>query len=282
VKRVLAPPGRPELPPGACSNHLHDRLQVGDLVKAKAPAGRFVVDPDSNIPMVLIAGGIGITPLLSMLRGGLAAQTNHALHLYYGARHGAEHGFKRELAELARLHPNLEVTVAYSQPAPDDLAGQTFQHTGNIDLDLLRRTLPAGRHRFYVCGPPPMMASLIPALLEWGVLPGDLHHEAFGPASAGSAPSPVEGLAATPSFAITFRRSGRTLEWDGTDANLLDFAERRELVLESGCRSGSCGSCEVKVLSGAVRYAQQPDHEIAPGHCLVCVGVPLGALELEA
>lgn len=284
VKRVLPPADRPPLPPGACSNHLHDRLQVGDIIKVKAPAGHFVVEPEPSLPIVLIAGGIGITPLLSMLHGELATQPNRTVHLYYGVRNGAEHGFRRELAELARQHPSFHLQMVYSQPALDDAPGQDFQHEGHVNVDLLRRTLPAGRHRFYVCGPPPLMASLIPALIEWGVSPSDLHYEAFGPASIRSAQtSPGAVLISSPSaLDVMFRKSGRTLAWDGQDANLLDFAERHDLSVESGCRSGSCGSCEVRLISGAVRYTQTPDHEITPGHCLLCVGAPDGSLELEA
>lgn len=284
VKRVLAPVGKPEVPAGACSNQLHDRLQIGDVIKAKAPAGRFVVAPEPNVPIVLIAGGIGITPLLCMLRGGLAAESNRAVHLYYGVRRGAEHGFRKELEELARLHPNFRMNVVYSQPDPDDASGRDYQHTGHIDVDLLRRTLPAGRHRFYVCGPPTMMASLMPALGQWGVLPDDIHHEAFGPASARSAQASSRAEVARPSlsFEVMFRKSARTLVWDGKDASLLDFAERHDVAIESGCRSGSCGTCEVKLIAGTVRYVEKPDHEITPGHCLLCVGFPDSPLELEA
>lgn len=284
VKRVPAPVGRPELPAGASSNQLHDRLQIGGVIKAKAPAGRFVVAPEPSVPVVLIAGGIGITPLLCMLRGGLAAERNRAVHLYYGVRRGAEHGFRKELEELARLHPNFHLNVVYSQPGPDDASGQDYQHVGHIDVDLLRRTLPAGRHRFYVCGPPAMMASLIPALGQWGVPADDIHHEAFGPASARSAQASSRAEVPRPSLSleVMFRKSGRTLIWDGKDASLLDFAERHDLSIESGCRSGSCGTCEVKLVSGTVRYAENPDHDITPGHCLLCVGVPDGPLELEA
>jgi ferredoxin len=153
-----------------------------------------------------------------------------------------------------------------------------------VTVGLLRRTLPHGRHRFYVCGPPPMMESLVPALSDWGVLQEDIHHEAFGPASVRSVQistkSPVSTVAA--SIEVNFRRTGRTLVWDGKDANLLDFAERHRVAVESGCRSGGCGSCETKLVSGTVRYAHQPDHDVAPGHCLLCVGTPASALVLEA
>ncbi len=284
VKRVQAPAQRPELPPGTCSNYLHDRVQIGDLVKAKAPAGSFVVDSEPNVPIVLIAGGIGITPLLSMLRGGLAAEPNRRVDLYYGVRHGAEHVFRKELEELARVNPNFHLNVVYSCPSPDDTPNQAFQHVGHINVDLLRRNLPAGRHSFYLCGPPAMMTSLIPALSEWGVLLKDIHHEEFGPASSRlvQISSDAKVPRAAPLFNVMFRKSARTLVWDGKDANLLAFAERHDVWVESGCRTGSCGACEVKIISGTVLYAKKPDHEITPGHCLLCVGSPDSKLEVEA
>jgi hypothetical protein len=81
---------------------------------------------------------------------------------------------------------------------------------------------------------------------------------------------------------VRFARSGRTLAWDGQDATLLDFAERHGVLIEAGCRSGGCGTCETRLVSGTVRYASAPDHDTAPGHCLVCVGTPGSALVLEA
>ena len=284
IKRVPSPAGRPELPPGASSNHFHDRVHEGDVLRLKAPSGHFHIDPDPAVPAVLIAGGIGITPMMSMLRWCLAEQPARALHLYYGLRNGAEHAFKATLESLALAHPNFHLNVVYSQPGPDDLLVRDYQHVGHVDLELLRRTLPHGRHQFYVCGPPPMMQSLVPALAEWGVAAQDIHHEAFGPASVrptadiSGEPVDSQGLA----LEIRFARSGRTLVWDGRDASLLDFAERHGVAVDSGCRSGSCGSCETKLISGSVRYEHKPDHDPSAGHCLLCVGQPASALVLEA
>jgi ferredoxin len=81
---------------------------------------------------------------------------------------------------------------------------------------------------------------------------------------------------------VQFRRSGRTLTWDGRDASLLELAERCGVAVEAGCRAGSCGSCETRLLAGTVRYASPPDHPVAPGCCLLCVAVPASALVLEA
>jgi ferredoxin-NADP reductase len=284
IKRVLAPADRPDLPPGASSNHFHDRVHEGNVLKVKAPSGHFFIDPDPAIPAVLIAGGIGITPLLSMLRWCVAEQPGRTVHLYYGLRHSAEHAFKQLLEELAGSNPHFHLNVVYSRPGPNDEQGRDFQHSGHVDVDLLRRTLPHGRHQFYVCGPAPMMESLVPVLARWGVPEQDIHYEAFGPASVPSAQGAPKdlgpGLAAP--VEVRFRRSGRTLMWDGQDETLLEFAERHGVAVDSGCRSGGCGTCETKLISGTVRYPREPDHDVARGHCLLCVGRPESALVLDA
>lgn len=128
------------------------------------------------------------------------------------------------------------------------------------------------------------MESLVPALADWGVPPTDIHHEAFGPASAKVASSlqaeSSQGVGLP--LEVQFRRTGRTLRWEGRTESLLEFAERHGVALESGCRAGSCGSCETRLVSGEVRYLCSPDHVVAPGHCLLCVARPASALVLEA
>ena len=285
VKRVPAPGGRADLAPGLASTWLVDHSQVGDILQVKAPAGRFVIDATSDRPVVLIAGGIGITPLMSMLRWMLVEQPQREIHLFHGLRCGRDHPFKPLLEELALSKPNLHAHVAYSDPGLDDMVGRDFRHPGRIDMDLLRRTLPHGSFQFYLCGPSPMMADLVAGLHDWGVPASDIHCEAFGPASVLA--TPQEGPspeAAGPSLSVDvrFNRSQRTLTWDGRAANLLDFAESHGVALESGCRAGSCGSCAVRLNSGRVEYAHAPDFDIQSGYCLLCVAVPTTALVLEA
>jgi ferredoxin-NADP reductase len=284
IKRALAPADRPELSPGMSSGHFHDRVHEGDVLQVKAPSGHFFIDPDAGVPAVFIAGGIGITPMMSMLRWCMAEQPERPVHLYYGVRSSGDQAFKRVLEDLAAARPAFKLNVVYSNPGADDLVGRDYQHLGHIDLALLRRTVPHGRHQFYVCGPPPMMHSLVPALREWGVQAGDIHFEAFGPASVRptDAVSRAPAAASSASINVRFSRAGRTLIWDAQDANLLDFAERHGVAVDSGCRSGSCGACQTRLLSGVVTYADKPDHDIPKGHCLLCVGKPQAALVLDA
>lgn len=163
IKRVPAPAGLPDVPPGASSSHFHDRVHEGDVLQVKAPSGHFYIDPDPQIAAVFIGGGIGITPMMSMLRWCLAEQPERTVHLYYGLRNSEEHAFKPLLEQLASAHPRFHLNVVYSRPGPDDIADRDYQHAGHVNLDLLRQTLPHGRHQFYVCGPAPMMESLVPA-----------------------------------------------------------------------------------------------------------------------
>lgn len=279
VKRI--PTARPELPAGLVSGYLHDRAAIGTVVHLRAPSGRFVLAEDDGVPIVLIAGGIGITPLLSIARDALERRPNSDVHLFYGTRNSRETAFVPELRDLSQAFERFHLTIVHSRPDPAEAPDRDYDETGLIDVPLLRRVLPHGRHRFYLCGPPPMMASLVPALRAWGVSPGDLHYEAFGPASVASAEVPSPTLLTEP-LEIRFANSGQTLTWDGCDTNLLDLAERNGVAVASGCRSGSCGTCETEILSGEVDYVVPPSFDVAPRHCLLCVATPRAALTLAA
>ena len=280
VKRALAPPDKPDAPAGIASGWLHDQVRIGTLLDVRAPSGQFIFVDDPKAPPVFIAGGIGITPILSMLKAALADQPERTAHLFYGVRNSQDHAFKTDLRQLADVHPGLALHILYADPTAQDVQGQDHDLPGFISLDLLKQTLPHGRHAFYICGPDPMMKALIPALLGWGVADADIHRESFGPQTA--APRPVASPVAGPTLAIRFRRSGRTLDWAGRDANLLDFAERNSIAVDAGCRGGSCGTCETRLISGRVQYAAKPEFDISPGHCLLCVATPATALELDA
>jgi uncharacterized protein len=270
------------VPNGLASNHFHDQVQVGSVLQVRAPAGQFFLDMDDSAPAVLLAGGIGITPMVAMLQAVMVQQPQRPVHLFYSVRHPSERAFGPWLQAQAAVHPALRLHLLHSPTAADE-PPEPGATVGRIDTDLLRRTLPHGRHTFYLCGPPAMMDSLVPALRAWGVAASDIHFEAFGPASVNTG-APQAMAADEPPQAVEFRRSGRTLPWTGRDATLLDFAEREGIVIDAGCRSGGCGTCQTRLLSGALRYATTPDFTPEAGCCLPCIGRPdpnAGALVLE-
>jgi uncharacterized protein len=115
VKRIVSPADRPRIPNGVASCHFHDRIHGGDVLRVKSPTGTFVIHPDETIPVVLIAGGIGITPLLSMLLWCVSEQPKRSIHLYYGIRNHHEHAFKAVLEDLAVSHPSFRLHVGTCQ-----------------------------------------------------------------------------------------------------------------------------------------------------------------------
>jgi hypothetical protein len=284
IKRAPAPADRPEARPGLSSNFFHDHVQKGTSLIVKAPSGHFHLMEDEQLPIVLVGGGIGITPMLSIVNTLLEGGGRREIWLYYGVRNGAEQIMKDPLRELARVHDNFHLHVCYSNPHEDEVAGVDYRHNGRVDIPLLRATLKLMRYQFYVCGPKPMMESLIPGLEEWGVDTGDIHYESFGPASLAKQKKPKTGSKdiSARKITITFSKTGTSVPWVPDAGSLLAFAEAQGIEVESGCRAGSCGCCQTTLEAGEVEYSQQPDADVEPGRCLLCISTPKGDLTLAA
>lgn len=283
IKRVPAPVGS-SFPPGRSSNHFHDHVQVGSLLQVRAPGGHFYLDR-GDAPVVLVGGGIGITPVLSMLNWCLAEQPGREVWLFYGVRNSSEVIQQSHLLALAAAHPNFRLRLCFSNPLPGDQPGKDFHHHGRVDVALFRAELSLKPYHFYICGPTPLMESLVAGLQTWGVPDSRIHYEAFGPASikpASGAAAVEPGAAAHSDIVVTFAKSGKQLPWNPGMASLLDFAETHGVRVDSGCRTGSCGSCQTTIRSGEVAYGHPPDYDPDPGSCLLCSCTPKSSVILEA
>jgi len=236
---------------------------------------------------VLIGGGIGITPLLSMLNQCSQQQPSREIWLFYGLRDGREMVMKSHLEGLASANPNFHLLICMSSPLPEDEDGRDYQHQGRVDIELLRAQLPDKPYHFYICGPTSMLESLVPALEDWGIDETHIHFEAFGPASikrrnAKTAVTEAQDPAANASMVVNFAQSGQQFQWQPATRNLLEFAEANGVTVNSGCRAGSCGSCQTKLISGEVEYRQPSDYDPEPGSCLLCVCIPKTNITLQA
>ncbi|MDD2918740.1 2Fe-2S iron-sulfur cluster-binding protein [Rhodoferax sp.] len=290
VKRAPAPVGS-QFPPGLSSNYLHDHVNVGSQLQLRAPTGHFHID-QSDAPVVLVGGGIGITPMLSMLSWCLTAQPGRELWLFYGVRNSAELVMQAQLQALAAQHANFHLHLCLSNPQAGEAGvhqpGPEQRHRSRVDVALLRRLLPLKPYHFYICGPTPMLRSLVPALEDWGVPEGRIHFEAFGPASiprknpATVRQAALQGDDKQGAVLVTFAKSGQQATWEPGMGALLDFAESHGIAVSSGCRAGACGSCQTSIRTGEVAYAQAPDFDPEPGSCLLCVCTPKSAVTLEA
>ncbi len=280
IKRIGPRVGEPQAAGGLVSSYFHDRLAVGDGLDVKAPAGHFTIDLGAHDPpLVLIGGGIGVTPLLGMLQSIVAEGSSRETWLLYGVRDEREQVMKAWLEEVARRHSNVHLHVFYSQAA--GVMEGAGVHVGHIDLAAMRRLLPSNGYDFYVCGPPAMMDAVTQGLDAWGVPAERVRFEAFGPATVKRA---VRGPATQPDCGIdvTFARSGVTAQWTRCDVPLLELAEEHAVAIEFGCRAGSCGTCVTRILSGAVRYLHAPNAPLAAGETLPCIAVPTEPLVLDA
>jgi ferredoxin-NADP reductase len=284
IKRIPPPRDVENAPSGVVSSHFHDRIQVGDILDVKAPSGHFHLDIESRAPVVLIGGGIGITPALAMLNYLASAPGKRDVWFFYGVRNGREHILKDYLREIAAQNPHIHVSVCYSDPLPTDQAGLDYDFAERVSVELFKRLLGVNNYEFYICGPPPMMASLTSDLGTWGVPEERIHYEAFGPASVKKVSKADTAVAEAASGAeVTFVRSNKTVPWTGTAGSLLELAEAHGIRIDSGCRAGSCGTCVTAVRDGKVEYlAGKPDFDIDKGSCLACVAVPRGPISLDA
>lgn len=265
---------------GLVSAHLH-RLNVGDLIEARAPAGGFTLDHHETRPAVLIAAGVGITPILAMLRSilfeGLRSRRIRPTWLFVAARSRTERAFDAEIARLVEASDGAVRLIRVLADTTDSEPGTDYEAMGRIGPELLRAVLPFDAYDFYLCGPTGFMQGLHDHLRDVGVPETRIHAEAFGPAGLQRSPDPSlspPAAAATGPVPVAFSASGKEARWTPEAGTLLELAEDRALSPAHSCRSGSCGSCAVRLLKGAVAYPVAPSAPIPDGHALLCSAVP--------
>lgn len=181
VKRETGP--KADTPKGYVSNLLHDSVEVGSTIEIAPPCGEFFLDVTEKHkrPLVLLAGGIGITPLYSILKTALEEMPERKIALIHGSLHEGVQPFRKEIEELARKHGNLNTHFRYSEPARDGIVRSATNDTGMIDAALIERLLPEKDADYFFCGPKPFMVNMYHQLLEWGIPASQVHFEFFGP-----------------------------------------------------------------------------------------------------
>ncbi len=285
VKAIASPPEQPELPPGIASNFINHQWMEGDRVQVKAPSGSFFLDEHSKAPVILLAGGIGITPMLSMLEHLNNKSSDRLVVLFYGVRNSKEHTFKNRIQKIAREHPSVHVVNCYSKPGPDDQENIDYHVNGFVSAELIKQLLPNNRCQFYVCGPPAFMNSVRDGLVEWEVPESRILSEAFGPASIKkeevNADAGDNAANRSKSTVVNFVGSEKQIQWSEQFDSILELAEANDVPVDSGCRAGSCGTCTTRVLAGKVSYPEGMVPECGMDECLPCVAKPNGKLELD-
>lgn len=166
-------------PAGIVSTWLHREAEVGTVLEVSAPAGSFTLDQTTDRPLALISGGVGLTPMVSMLETVLSRQPDRSVTFIHAAIDGSHHAMKEHIEQLAASHPQLTSYVVYECPRD----GEVCHKDGYIDLAFLRDKVDP-QSDFYFCGPQPFMASVNRDLKALGVPDERLHYEFFGPAGS--------------------------------------------------------------------------------------------------
>ena len=172
--------GGPNAPAGRASTWLHEHAEVGTVLRVAAPAGDFHLDVDTTKdPIVLVSGGVGLTPMVSMLE--TVAEKRSDLQTWYvhGAQNSAVHAMGARVRKLADGKSNIDVKVFYADP---DSIDATYDEKGLISAEWLGRNTPSDRATYYLCGPKPFLKAIARGLKDAGVAPERIRYEFFGPA----------------------------------------------------------------------------------------------------
>jgi ferredoxin-NADP reductase/DMSO/TMAO reductase YedYZ heme-binding membrane subunit len=277
---------------GLVSRHLHETLREGDSVNISAPTGRFIFDGTQAQSVVLIAGGVGITPLMAIARYLTDKRWKGDIYFAYSAKTPNDIIFRKELDDLQARFPNLHLHVTLSRAGDIDWTG----HKGRVTAEFLTKCIPELPARLvYVCGPDAMMTMTVQVLKDLGVPAERVKMEEFvaakhsEPAGADArmtcvtAPdvlAPDDGMGPQ----LTFSRSAKSVAL-APDKSLLEIAEDAGVNIDFECRSGICGRCKTRLLGGCVTMETQDaldSDDKAKNIILMCQARATGPLTIEA
>jgi ferredoxin-NADP reductase len=266
------------VPDGYVSAFLNDHAAVGLEVEARGPFGQFYFDEERHQRIVLLAGGSGITPMMSMLRYIDDRCLRTSVTLIYCVRTRNDVIFEKELQRLRGRLQNFHMVVVLSQP---DAAWNGPR--GRLSRELIAARVEDLRTSIvFLCGPPPFMESVQGMLVSLAVRSECIKRESFGHSRTvgGAALEAAPPLPGT----VDFARSGRVCD-ARPGKSLLEVAEMHGVSIPSGCRQGRCGTCITKLLEGDVQMDTEDGLEAsdkAEGYILMCVARPRGNVKVEA
>ncbi|MGF7213365.1 ferredoxin-NADP reductase [Skermanella aerolata] len=280
---------------GAESRYLHDQVAIGDLLEVSGPSGVFTFTGEEAGSIVLIGGGIGITPMMCVIRYLTDRAFPGDIFFLYGARTVEDFVFREELDYLQKRHANLQVVATMMSASETTWQGAW----GPISKEFIAHAVPEiTRRRVHVCGPPAMMEAVKAELLELGVARDKIKTEAFGPAQgrvpAAAPPQAVVVGAPSSSFdtagppsanaQVEFTISGKTAPL-APDETVLEAAESIGVEIDYSCRVGTCGTCVVLLKAGTVTMEVEeglPPEAKARGIILACQAKSVSSLVVEA
>lgn len=294
VKREAAPSD--QLPQGLSSCWLHDEVEPGAVLEIDTPRGAFKLDRESTRPVVLLSGGVGLTPTVSMLHV-LARETDRPVWFIHACDSMTVQALRDEVEELAKVRSGITVHVCHRFASEDDMQAGRCHSTGFLSREVLQKLLPLDDYDIYMCGPPPFMKAVYGILTGLGVRKERIAYEFFGPANllsenetqAAKLDAPVtpkvagatDAATGNDAIRIVLQKSGRELVWTKASISLLDCLEANGIEPEFSCRAGICGTCEQGLVAGEVDYFEEPLDDVPQRRVLLCCTKPKTSVVLD-
>lgn len=169
-------------PQGLASAWLHDGVQAGAVLKVAPPAGEFFLPGHPERPVVLLSGGVGLTPMVAMFETIAEQHPQLAVHYVHGTHDRETHAMRAHVRSLADGRPNFIVRDFHQTPLADEVPGQDYDQAGLITDEWLLANTPVNDADYYICGPRPFLRAAVSALSLAGVASDRIHYEFFGPA----------------------------------------------------------------------------------------------------
>lgn len=297
VKHEKSPAGL-SVPDGISSSYLHTKIEVGDTLQAAGPLGDFYLDESTERPVVLLSGGVGLTPMLSMLHR-LTNYSRRQVHFMHACENGDVHAFAQEVLELAAKRSDIHALFWYRLPLASDQDKEWSFVDGLLTREQLQQHLPLDDYDFYLCGPSGFMQANYALLRSLGVASHRIYYEFFGPATileetlvetaasdlvTPTLPESVEVIVLESTeggHQITFLPDNRHITWQEDYESLLVAAEEAGLSPDFNCRSGLCNTCMCTLVSGEVDYIEEPLDDVPEGKVLLCCSKPKGPVVVD-
>lgn len=166
---------------GLVSSYLHNHWQLGDTIQITPPAGDFYLQADTDKPVVLLGAGVGVTPMISLMKSVLEKRQNQKIIFAHAVKNSERHAFKQFVQDTSETHTErLKKIIFYEEPLDTDHPAEDYDYAGLMDLTSLHETIHQPDANYYLCGPKPFMASVHTTLSGWGVAKDHIHYEVFG------------------------------------------------------------------------------------------------------
>ncbi len=246
---------------------LHENIQVGDCLLVSKPTGDFILPGEVTSPLIMLAAGIGVTPIISMVKHALQSQVDAPIEVFLQVTDSDHWPFGSTLHRWSEECPQLNVHSYFSRTDELPHVEAGVVRSGKVNAnDILERVAVPASGTYFMCGPESWMQGWSEQLEALGVPDERIHRESFGALTTSMESGTV------PAWSLEFENSGLTVEPNNKSQTIWSAAKEHGLELPAACHGGACGSCRLKLKSGVVRYARKPACALGENEVLTCIG----------